>query len=79
MLNLFQVNSLASQIFHIVQDDLFSVRHKNCDSIVLRVLLKTFFGLQNSCFNLLKAAEVNFVKYFGLNFLKVFFFVLDLF
>jgi len=58
--------------------NLLSVWHKDSDSIVLGILFKASLCLLDSSLNLLKAAQINFVKYLVMYLFEVFFFELYL-
>lgn len=61
-----------------MHDNLFPIRNKDGDPVVLWVLLETFFSLKDTSLNLLKAAQINLVEDLVLNLFEVFFFKLDL-
>jgi hypothetical protein len=78
MLHLLQLNCFACEIFEVVHNDLFAIRYEHGNPIVLRVLFQASLGLLDFHFNLLEAAEVNFVEDLVLDFLEVFFLEPDL-
>lgn len=73
MLHLFKVNRFAREVFEVMHDNLFAIRHKHGNSVIFRILLQTSFSLLNLELDLLEARQIDLVQDFVLHLLKIFF------